>query len=129
MNICIRDESPAGEILHSLDLYVAQSRISVKELIAARVRSEVASYNENRERRWRGLVQPEATEQFLNNTTAKRTAEVDAEKQVYVAWEAFQRNGFFVLVDDKQVSHLEEIVELHAGSTLSFIRLTPLVGG
>jgi len=45
------------------------------------------------------------------------------------ALEAFSRNGFFLLVDDKQVTELDTKVELSEVSIVQFIKLVPLVGG
>jgi hypothetical protein len=54
---------------------------------------------------------------------------IDAEQQTYRALEAFQNNGFFLLVNDRQAESLDEEVWLGAGATASFVKLTPLVGG
>ena len=45
------------------------------------------------------------------------------------ALDAFQRNGFFVLVDDRQVEGLDEEIEIRLNTTISFVKLVPLVGG
>ena len=45
------------------------------------------------------------------------------------AVQAFQRNGFILLVDDRQLTDLEEEVVLKPGSQVTFLRLIPLVGG
>jgi hypothetical protein len=42
---------------------------------------------------------------------------------------AFKRNGFVVLVDDRQVTDLDEVLEVSADTEVSFVRLVPLVGG
>jgi hypothetical protein len=42
---------------------------------------------------------------------------------------AFRRNGFVVLVDERQVEDLDEVVDLFAGSVVTFLKLVPLVGG
>ena len=43
--------------------------------------------------------------------------------------EAFGRNGFVVLVDDRQVEELDEDIELALGTEVTFLKLVPLVGG
>lgn len=45
------------------------------------------------------------------------------------AIKAFNANGFFIIVDGKQREDLQESLLLHAGTSLRFIRLVPLVGG
>ncbi|MER7591051.1 hypothetical protein ABTW72_26295 [Micromonospora sp. NPDC127501] len=60
---------------------------------------------------------------------AESGADVDPEERTLVALDAFRRNGFVVLVDDRQVTALDEKVRLHAGSRVTFLKLVPLVGG
>ncbi|NYH45305.1 hypothetical protein HNR22_005032 [Micromonospora jinlongensis] len=60
---------------------------------------------------------------------AESGAQVDPEERTRVALEGFTRNRFVVLVDDRQVTALDEKVRLHAGSRVTFLKLVPLVGG
>ncbi|MGB0522174.1 MAG: hypothetical protein ACPGJS_04400 [Flammeovirgaceae bacterium] len=126
--ITIQDESATGKILNELLLELEQEVITVKELIRLRVKSEVDRYNTEKEERFQGLVQPTALEERLNQSQSKKRL-VDAEKQFYVAMEAFQNNGFFVLIDNQQVTDPEEEVIITDHTSVSFIKLTPLVGG
>ena len=48
---------------------------------------------------------------------------------MYQALHAFENNGFFLLVNDRQVESLDEEIWLGEGATASFLKLTPLVGG
>jgi len=43
--------------------------------------------------------------------------------------DAFQKNSFFVLVDDYQVADLQEEMLVSKDTKVSFVQLTPLVGG
>ena len=45
------------------------------------------------------------------------------------AVDAFGRNGFFVLVGDRQVEDLDEELTLDEAAHVAFIRLVQLVGG
>ena len=51
------------------------------------------------------------------------------EAQYERALQAFARNGFFVLVGDRQVEDLDEDLELEADTEVSFVKLVALVGG
>jgi hypothetical protein len=42
---------------------------------------------------------------------------------------AFDRNGFVLLVGERQVESLDEVVSLTDDPVISFVRLVPLVGG
>jgi hypothetical protein len=45
------------------------------------------------------------------------------------ALEAFDRNGFFVLVGNRQAESLNESFEVKVETEVSFVKLVPLVGG
>ncbi len=55
--------------------------------------------------------------------------DADPEERSRTTLDAFGRNAFVVLVDDRQVTALDEKVRLHAGSRVTFLKLVPLVGG
>jgi len=131
MVVTVKDETYTGKILHELELEFATEKVTVKAIIEERVKQEVHKYNQNLPERFTGLVQP-STKENLTATLgfkSKKPPEIDAEKQIYVALEAYAKNGFFVLVDDKQCDALHDEVILHANSKISFLKLTPLVGG
>lgn len=125
-SIKIKDESAAGDILNEITLKFNEEYITLSYLIKARIEMEIERY-ENKTTSYRGgLVIPNNLESKLNN---KKPKPIDAEKQLYVALEAFKNNGFIVLVDDQQVETLEQRVLVDEATTVSFIKLTPLVGG
>ena len=127
--LTILDENASGSILHRLELEISQEMLTVRELIARRVHDEVTDYNARQTGVFQGLVQPTESEKVLNGYRLRPQQLIDAEQQVYRALEAFQQNGFFVLVNDRQVDSLDEEVWLGTGATASFLKLTPLVGG
>lgn len=129
MTITIQDENFSGTVLNEIALFFQSETVSVKEIIEQRVLQEVARYNEKATEIYRGLVRPSEMEIVLNGFKAKHKIIIDGEKQVYVALNAFQKNGFFILIDDKQVDSLEMQVQLSPVSKISFIKLVPLVGG
>ena len=53
----------------------------------------------------------------------------ELEAQAKVAVDAFERNGFFVLVDRRQAVSLDDEVDLASASDVTFVKLIPLVGG
>jgi hypothetical protein len=126
--LTINDESAIGKLLNQIILEVERDAITVEELITKRVEKEVEDFNKSLPEYFKGLVQPSETERFLNGVQIKRK-EIDAEKQVYVALQAFQENGFFILVDNRQVENLNELILIEPSTTISFVKLTALVGG
>ncbi|MEO0469088.1 MAG: hypothetical protein AAF206_05670 [Bacteroidota bacterium] len=124
--LTITDETAAGKILHQISLAFETEYISVKELIQARVAAEIRKYEEEAESYRMGLVLPTNMEARLNK---KQKPKIDIEKQTYIALEAFQNNGFFILIDDEQVDELDQKFLVDESTQVSFIKLTPLVGG
>jgi hypothetical protein len=128
MKILIRDESLTGKVAHEFELELETPILTVRELIRKRVYEEVNVFNSNRSERYMGLIQLRA-EELLLNPSGSQLRRKDAEKQAEIALKAFDKNGFLLLVDNKQYSDPEEEVSLNPDSTVSFVKLTPLVGG
>jgi hypothetical protein len=126
--LTVRDETTTGEALATLDLQLEADQVSVTELIRARVHQEVRAHNASRDTgRFNGLVQPDPAERELN--AGGRPRLVDADRQTEVALRAFERGHVLLLVDDRQVEALEQQVTLTPASTVTFLKLVPLVGG
>jgi hypothetical protein len=127
--LTIHDESATGETLLELTLNVSAERITVRDLIRQRVWHEVEEYNRRRPDTFRGLVQPTDSERTLNGYRLKQPRAIDASIQLAKAIDAFQGNHIIMLVDDRQVESLDEEITLRPNTRVSFLRLTPLVGG
>ena len=127
--LTIHDESATGETLLELTLTVSAERITVRDLIRQRVWHEVEEYNRRKPDTFRGLVQPTDSERTLNGYKLKQPRAIDATTQLAKAIDAFQGNQIIMLVDDRQVESLDEEITLQANTRVSFLRLTPLVGG
>lgn len=126
----VRDEttSPLDEdFVFTLDF--PTERTTVRDLIQARVRYEVHDYNARMPEHFRGLVQPTAAERTLNGFRLRKGRRIDPEEQCEKAIEAFGRNGFILLVDDRQVDELDRTIEIQPDTTVTFLKLVPLVGG
>ncbi|WP_104433323.1 hypothetical protein [Kineococcus xinjiangensis] len=121
------DETTSGQRSDAWGLEVFEETLSVRELIRRRIFQEVAEHHARRPERFTGLVQPTATERAVNGERAPRR--IDPEAQFARAVEAFSRNGFLVLVDDRQVTDLDAQVDLRSGTEVVFLKLVPLVGG
>lgn len=129
--LTIRDQTSMGQTLNELSLDFLTERITVRELIRSRVYQEVKDYNVRQLQGviYKGLVQPSDAERQLNGVRLKAPREIDWHKQFDVAVEAFQRNGFLLLIDDHQATDLDEAIILMPQTKVSFLKLVPLVGG
>ncbi len=129
--LTIRDETTfdfGGEEA-GFTLDVPTERITVRELIRARVYREVHDYNVSQPEYFQGLVQPSDAERSLNGFKMRRRRRIDPEKPFELAKRAFYTNGFILLVDDRQVDELEGEIEVRPDTTVTFLKLVPLVGG
>jgi len=124
--LIIKDETATGKILNEILLQFESEYITVKELIEARIEAEILRYEKDLNSYINGLVLPTDIERRLNK---KNKTRIDPEKQLYVALEAFQNNGFFILVGNEQIEKLDQQFLVDESTQISFVKLTPLVGG
>jgi len=129
ITLSLRDENFSGNVLNEVLVNFQSENVSVKDIIEARVQAEVNAYNKRLPEYYHGLIEPTDAEKTLNGYKLRTKKPIDGEKQVYVALDAFQKNGFFVLVDNQQCASLEQTVLLRQDTQISFVKLTPLVGG
>lgn len=127
--LSVRDESTTGEVSEPITLEFLTDRITVRELIRSRVYQEVKDYNQHQDDVFTGLVQPTETEQTLNGCRMKRRRTIDWQKQFDKAIEAFEQNQMLVLIDDRQAESLEQPITISPDTQVTFMKLTPLVGG
>ena len=129
ITLSIKDENLSGKILQEMKIGFDSEIVSVKDIIEERVKHEVENYNKKLPEYFNGLIEPTDAERTLNGYKLRSKKLIDAEKQVYVALDAFQKNGFFILVDDQQCTSLDQMLKLESNTRISFVKLTPLVGG
>lgn len=127
--LTIRDETPGGEPLRDWVLEVTTERMTVRELIRSRVYQEVQDHNLKNADVFRGMIQPEESEKTLNGWKLKKPRQLDWKKQFTRAVEAFEANQILILVNDRQAESLDEEFTVGSTTTVTFLRLTPLVGG
>ncbi|HEV2329821.1 MAG TPA: hypothetical protein VGY56_13645 [Verrucomicrobiae bacterium] len=127
--LTIHDETASGQKTNTLTLDCLTEYLTVRELIRARIYQEVQDYNSKQPEYFRGLVEPTHAEKVLNGYKLKEKRKIDWEQQYQKALEAFERNGFFVLVGDRQAEGLDERFEVKVDTEVSFVKLVPLVGG
>jgi len=127
--LTVHDETTSGQKTNTFTLDGLTERMTVRELIRARIYQEVSDYNQKEPEYFRGLVEPADAERVLNGYKLKAKGKIDWEEQFRRAIQAFQRNGFFVLVGNKQADTLDQEFEVKADTEVSFVRMVPLVGG
>lgn len=134
VTLTIRDETMTGDVYHEVPLELPSEQVTVREIIRSRVYEEVQNFNRQAQADiFRGLVQPTDTEKILNGKQTsyklKKHRQLDWNEQYAKAIEAFERNGFFILIGDRQPESLDEVVTISTETNVSFVKLTMLVGG
>jgi hypothetical protein len=129
MTIRIFDAPLHGERTVASGISLDAGPATLRDLIRGRLQQEVARYNQALPETFQGLVQPEESEQILNGFRMKTKRPLDWEVQCRRAYSSFEKNGFLVLVDGKQVTELDSRFDLDEDSEIDFIKLVPLVGG
>jgi hypothetical protein len=127
--LTIRDATATGKSVGQTVVEFLTETITVRELIRGRVYQEVQDYNRRKPDHFNALVQPTGAEQTLNGYALHTPRQIDWKHQFDLACKAFERNGFFILIDDHQAESLDETIVLQPETQVSFVRLTPLVGG
>ena len=129
ITLTIKDETAGGKLVNEVEVCFANELTTVKDIIRARVTSEVDAYNKRMPEYFKGLVQPTDAEKTLNGYKLKEKRKVDPERQCIVALEAFEKNGYFVLIDNIQAESPDQMIVVNKDTQISFVKLTPLVGG
>jgi hypothetical protein len=127
--LTVHDETTSGQKTNTFTLDCLTEKMTVRELIRARIYQEVQDYNQKEPGYFRGLVEPTDAERVLNGYKLKAKRKIDWQEQNKRALEAFERNGFFVLVGDKQAESLDQEFDVKVDTEVTFVKLVPLVGG
>ena len=129
VTVAICDKTLGSTTKNTWTLEFLDETVTARELIRRRVYQEVQDYNLEPADVFQGLVQPTDTETLLNGFKVRNKRKLDWEAQYTKALEAFKGNGFIMLVDDRQIEALDEVVNLTTRTQVSFLKLMPLVGG
>ncbi len=127
--VTICDETPGGFRSTPFRLELVSERITVRELIRRRVQVEVEAYNRATPEYFQGLVQPTDAERVLNGYRLRSRRQLDWKEQFDKAIEGFASNGFFMVLDDRQLELLDEELVIGPSTEVRFIKLVQLVGG
>lgn len=109
--------------------------VTLRQLISRIVSEEVEGFHERQaDRQLFRVLSAEQIEEGKEKGRIDPAAkayrqEVQTERAVRTALQAFEDGLYFVFIDDDQKESLDETVLLAADSTLKFIRLVALAGG
>lgn len=124
--LTVQDRSLDGSSRNELTLEFLTERITVRELIRSHVFQTVSEANAGRVRHWAGLDRA-ALKPSPRDDGKPRP--LDWQAQFERAVRAFNTGTLVIVVDGRQMEMLEQEIELRVDSAVSFLRLTPLIGG
>ena len=117
--LLIQDKSATGILLKRLQLDVDKEEISVAELIKYRVRQEMGTLEEAPGR-------PVYARMYFDTGALKnRIANTEAgEPSAYVSpLHNFRKYGFYIVINDRQVECLEEMIRLDNAPCIYFVEM------
>lgn len=127
--LTIHDRTAMGRGIDSFVIDNLPDRITVRELIRTRVRDEVAQFNLKPAKQFRGLVAPDGAVPEALGYRLRTPRRIDWDVQADAALKAFEGNGFFLIVNGRQVTELDEEIAVADTHEVAFVKLVQLVGG
>ncbi|MAT43648.1 MAG: hypothetical protein CL609_15025 [Anaerolineaceae bacterium] len=107
--------------------------LTLKDLVTELVREEVNTWNlSNQKRRLYPVL---SFEEFENGYLAgkfdfkEKRKDIEPEKEVIKAIEAFENGSYYVFVNGEQIKALNDEIIMNPNCHIVFIRVIPLVGG
>ena len=124
----IRDVSRAGHELSRAEVEGLSGPMSLRAVLAHRVRSEVADHNRAPTRLFTGLVQPLDAIRYRAGSQLREARPLDAERCVRAVEEAAAAGVLRVRVDGGEpTADLERVVEVGAVDELTVVLERPVV--
>ena len=129
MELTVGHETVNGEVIASFTLTELDEVMTVRELLQAFIYQKVTDSNQP--------VLPVTLTEYetrLNHKPTRddkpvRNREKDWRHEADIAFEAFQKNTIFVIVDQVQLKDLDQKVKVATDSDIKFVRMIPLAGG
>jgi len=127
ITVTMSDGTLSGSIVQRLSINIPSHTTTARQLIEQRITQEITLFKSGKKQsHFNGVMIPTPKEMELNS---HQFANIDVQAQCQQAIHAFSHNGFFLLVDDHQITELDTAFQVSELSTIQFIKLVPLVGG
>lgn len=118
---------PSGQRTTHLCLTLPGDRLPLAELIAHKIRQEVAECLANRRPGLSGEHLSPAT--LIGARPPADLAPGDVATEITRAQQTFVARDYMIVIDNQRIDALDALVTLTAGSRIEFIKILPLVGG
>jgi hypothetical protein len=123
----MRDVSRSGYEFADVVLTGLPARMTVRELLEHRVRTDASTHNRSPSRVFRGLVQPADAVRHSDGHRLPTARAVDPEPMVAAALEAVQTGMLTLRAGDRTVDELDAVVEIDAVDEVVAQLLRPIV--
>jgi hypothetical protein len=116
---------PTGQRLSHVRLALPAARLAVRELIAHKVRQEVEECLTHQRSALSGeYLAPEDLLRAVPGATLSPVGD-----EIVRAQQAFAARAYMIVVDNRRVWDLEDVLTLDPTTRVEFIKILPLVGG
>lgn len=106
-----------------MDIFEEQS--TLREILRSRIYQEVSEYHAKKRSQALCLITPRPVEP----QQADATPPVDWQIHYEQAITAFQKRRYLVLINGRQITELDASIHLTNQTTITFLKLIPLIGG
>jgi hypothetical protein len=118
---------PTGQRTVQTCLSLPEAILTVRELIAHKVRQEIAEYTAGKRPGLSGeYLSPEA---LIRAETPETFVPGEIHTEIAQAQQVFAARDFMIVVDNRRLFDPEEVVTLQPDTQVEFIKILPLVGG
>ena len=118
---------PTGQRTVQTRLTLPTATLTVRQLIACKVRQEVADYAAHQRPGLSGEYL--SAEALLRAEAPEALVPGAAHTEIARAQRAFAARDYMIVIDNHRLVDAEEMVTLHPQTRVEFIKILPLVGG
>ena len=123
--ITLQDASLQGQQQSPWQMNIFEEQSTLREILRSRIYQEVSEYNAKKRSQSLCLITPRPVEP----QQADAAPPIDWQIHYKQALEAFKKKRYIVLINGRQVTELDAPVHLTDQTTITFLKLIPLIGG
>jgi hypothetical protein len=123
--ITLQDASLQGQQQSPWQMDIFEEQSTLREILRSRIYQEVSEYNAKKRSQSLCLITPRPVEP----QQADAAPPVDWQIHYEQAIAAFMKKRYLVLINGRQMTKLDAPVHLTDQTTITFLKLIPLIGG
>lgn len=123
--ITLQDASLQGQQQSPWQMDIFEEQSTLREILRSRIYQEVSEYHAKKRSQALCLITPRP----VDPQQADATPPVDWQIHYEQAIAAFQKKRYLVLINGRQITKLDASIHLTNQTTITFLKLIPLIGG